>query len=79
MPFGCRALDALDDITARRDEAMRAAWRIKRRDDQARTLPPGSRDDLAIVLRCLARIDELITTDARPEVAAMYQSKIGHR
>lgn len=78
MPFGCRALDALDDLMARRNEAQKAAWRIAKRDNQARVLPPGSRDDLAIVLECLARMDELIRNDARPEVAAMYQERIRH-
>ena len=75
MPFGCPALSALDDLMANRDEAQRAAWRIAKRDSQARVLPPGSRDDLATVLDCLDRIDHLIRNEARPEVAAMYQER----
>lgn len=77
MPFGCPALDALDDVAANREEAQKAAERIARRDSQARVLPPGSRDDLATVLACLERIDWLLRNEARPEVAAMYQERIG--
>ena len=77
MPFGCRALDALDDLQANRSKAAGAARRIAKRDSQARVLPPPSRDDLAIVLECLARIDELLRNHARPDVAAMYQERIG--
>ena len=78
MPFGCRALDALDDVQGNRDEAQEAARRIAKRDSQARVLPLGSRDDLATVLACLERIDWLLRNEARPEVAAMYRERIGH-
>ena len=77
MPFGCRALDALDDITALRSDAEFAALRIAARDRTSRVLPPGSRDDLAIILETLRRMQAHIEHDARPEIAQMYRQKIG--
>jgi hypothetical protein len=78
MPFGCPALDALDDVTALRSEAEMAARRIARRDVQSRVLPPGSRDDLALLLDTLRRMQAVIELDARPTISQMYRLRIGH-
>lgn len=79
MPFGCPALDAIDNATAVRDEAYKALLRIAIRDRQSRVLPPGSRDDLALALAALENLHEMLTGDegARPLVAALYQARIG--
>jgi hypothetical protein len=77
MGFGCHALNALDDIAALRSEAEFAARRIALRDRTSHMLPPGSRDDLALVLEVLRKIQDRLEQDARPEVAKMYQTRIG--
>lgn len=77
MPFGCPALDALDDLAALRSDAEFAAIRIAARDRTSRVLPPGSRDDLAIILETLRRMQLQIERNARPEISAIYKQRIG--
>lgn len=79
MPFGDRALDAILDAQALRHEAACAAERIARREQQARVLPPGSRDDLAIILECLRRQHRPLADELYPHFAALYAERTGKR
>lgn len=79
MAFGCPALDVLDDIIALRSEAEFAALRIAARDKTSHVLPPGSRDDLVLVIEKLRRIQQRLEHSARPEISAMYAQRIGKR
>ena len=79
MGFGCPALDALDDIAALRSDAEFAATRIAHRERTSRVMPPGSREDLALILDTLRRMQSQLERSARPEIAKMYAQRIGKR
>lgn len=75
MPFGDPAYDALEEALAHREKAEKAAKRMALRERTARSLPPGSRDDLAIVILALEAMKlELMTELA--EVRQAYMQKL---